>query len=64
MGDGINDTQILEKCMFGIAPANARVEAKNCAYKSPDPKKQARAPVLPFTLSQDLRSGHVPINSE
>ena len=31
MGDGINDTQILEKCMFGIAPANARIEAKNCA---------------------------------
>ena len=31
MGDGINDIQILEKCMFGIAPANARIEAENCA---------------------------------
>jgi len=31
MGDGIFDAPILRKCMFGIAPKNARIEAKNSA---------------------------------
>jgi 3-deoxy-D-manno-octulosonate 8-phosphate phosphatase (KDO 8-P phosphatase) len=31
MGDGYYDAKILEKCMFGIAPKNARKEAKECA---------------------------------
>ena len=31
MGDGYFDANILKKCMFGIAPKNARKEAKDCA---------------------------------
>lgn len=31
MGDGYYDAKILEKCRFGIAPANARKEARNVA---------------------------------
>jgi 3-deoxy-D-manno-octulosonate 8-phosphate phosphatase (KDO 8-P phosphatase) len=31
IGDGIFDVPVLKDCMFGIAPANARVEAKNAA---------------------------------
>lgn len=31
MGDGIHDVEILKKCLFGIAPANARREAKKVA---------------------------------
>ena len=31
MGDGIFDVPILEMCRFGIAPANARKEAKKAA---------------------------------
>lgn len=31
MGDGLNDVQILRNCKFGIAPANARIEAKKAA---------------------------------
>ena len=31
MGDGFHDAKILGKCMFGIAPANARIEARNAA---------------------------------
>ncbi len=31
MGDGIFDAPILKKCLFGIAPANARKEAKKQA---------------------------------
>ena len=31
MGDGIHDVKILKNCLFGIAPAYARIEAKNCA---------------------------------
>jgi len=31
MGDGIFDTPILERCKFGIAPINARIEAKKVA---------------------------------
>ncbi|MFH1425103.1 MAG: HAD hydrolase family protein [archaeon] len=31
MGDGIFDVPILKACKFGIAPANARVEARNVA---------------------------------
>jgi len=31
MGDGYFDALILEKCYYGIAPANARVEARNAA---------------------------------
>ena len=31
MGDGIFDASILKECKFGIAPANARTEAKKVA---------------------------------
>lgn len=31
MGDGYYDAAILEKCFFGIAPNNARIEAKKAA---------------------------------
>ncbi|HOR52740.1 MAG TPA: HAD hydrolase family protein [Candidatus Pacearchaeota archaeon] len=31
MGDGIFDAPILQACKFGIAPSNARIEAKNAA---------------------------------
>lgn len=31
MGDGYHDERILEACRFGIAPANARKEAKRAA---------------------------------
>jgi 3-deoxy-D-manno-octulosonate 8-phosphate phosphatase (KDO 8-P phosphatase) len=31
MGDGIFDAPILKACKFGIAPANARIEAKKAA---------------------------------
>ena len=31
MGDGYFDACILKKCYYGIAPANARIEAKNAA---------------------------------
>lgn len=31
MGDGIFDAQIIEECKFGIAPVNARIEAKRAA---------------------------------
>jgi len=31
MGDGYYDAIILKKCLFGIAPQNARIEAKNSA---------------------------------
>ena len=36
MGDGYFDAPILEKCFYGIAPANARIEARNSAnYVTP-----------------------------
>lgn len=31
MGDGISDTLLIKDCKFGIAPANARPEARNVA---------------------------------
>lgn len=31
MGDGYHDAKILKECMFGIAPKNARKEAKDVA---------------------------------
>ena len=31
IGDGISDAPIIRDCLFGIAPANARVEAKQWA---------------------------------
>ena len=31
IGDGIFDAPVLRDCMFGIAPANARIEAKKVA---------------------------------
>ncbi len=31
MGDGLYDAKILRRCLFGIAPANARIEAKQAA---------------------------------
>ncbi|HCR36078.1 TPA: phosphatase [Candidatus Woesebacteria bacterium] len=36
IGDGIFDSQIIKECKFGIAPANARIEAKRWAkYVTP-----------------------------
>ena len=38
MGDGIFDAPILKKCLCGIAPQNARPEAKDAAdYVTPSP---------------------------
>ena len=31
MGDGIHDARVLKDCMFGIAPGNARKEARKAA---------------------------------
>ena len=31
MGDGYHDANILKQCFYGIAPKNARIEAKNAA---------------------------------
>ncbi len=31
MGDGLHDVEIMNKCLYGIAPKNARMEAKNAA---------------------------------
>ncbi len=31
IGDGIFDAKILKACLFGIAPLNARIEARNAA---------------------------------
>ncbi len=31
MGDGIFDASVIKDCFFGIAPSNARIEAKNWA---------------------------------
>ena len=31
IADGISDSRILKECKFGIAPANARIEAKQAA---------------------------------
>jgi len=31
MGDGIHDAKVLKACKFGIAPENARIEAKKSA---------------------------------
>ena len=31
MGDGYHDSKIIKACMFGIAPKNARNEAKEVA---------------------------------
>ena len=31
MGDGYHDANILKQCHYGIAPLNARIEAKNAA---------------------------------
>jgi len=36
IGDGISDAPIIRDCLFGIAPANARIEAKRWArYVTP-----------------------------
>ena len=36
MGDGYHDAAILKRCLFGIAPASARIEAKKAAdYVTP-----------------------------
>jgi len=41
MGDGIFDASILSKCMCGIAPKNARPEARRAAaYVTPSPSGQ------------------------
>jgi 3-deoxy-D-manno-octulosonate 8-phosphate phosphatase (KDO 8-P phosphatase) len=31
MGDGLHDAKILKSCRFGVAPANARIEARRAA---------------------------------
>lgn len=36
MGDGLHDVDILKQCLYGIAPKNARIEAKKVAdYVTP-----------------------------
>jgi len=49
MGDGIHDAPILQKVKFGIAPANARIEAKNAA-KYVTPSKSGEGAVLDACL--------------
>ena len=44
IGDGIFDAPIIRDCLFGIAPANARVEAKRWA-KYVTPSKSAEGAV-------------------
>lgn len=44
IGDGIFDAQIIKDCFFGIAPSNARIEAKNWA-KYVTPSKSAEGAV-------------------
>jgi 3-deoxy-D-manno-octulosonate 8-phosphate phosphatase (KDO 8-P phosphatase) len=31
MGDGIHDARLIKDCLFGVAPKNARIEAKKAA---------------------------------
>mgnify|MGYP001449945127 CR=1 FL=1 len=45
IGDGIHDAKILKKCFFGIAPKNARIEAKNSASYI-TPSRSAEGAVL------------------
>lgn len=45
MGDGIFDADILKSCFFGIAPQNARIEAKSAAHYI-TPSKSAEGAVL------------------
>ena len=45
IGDGIYDAKILKKCRYGIAPINARVEAKR-ASDYVTPSKSAEGAVL------------------
>lgn len=45
IGDGIYDAKILKKCTFGVAPKNARIEAKNSANYI-TPSKSAEGAVL------------------
>jgi 3-deoxy-D-manno-octulosonate 8-phosphate phosphatase (KDO 8-P phosphatase) len=44
IGDGISDMPIIRDCLFGIAPANARIEAKRWA-KYVTPSKSAEGAV-------------------
>ena len=44
IGDGIFDSPIIRDCLFGIAPANARIEAKRWA-KYVTPSKSAEGAV-------------------
>ncbi len=44
IGDGIFDAPIIKECLFGIAPANARIEAKKWA-KYITPSKSAEGAV-------------------
>lgn len=45
MGDGYHDARILKDCLYGIAPVNARIEAKRAA-KYITPSKSGEGAVL------------------
>ena len=49
MGDGLHDAAILSQCKFGIAPANARIEAKSVA-KFVTPSRSGEGAVLDACL--------------
>jgi len=49
MGDGIHDVEVIKKCLYGIAPQNARIEAKKSA-KYITPSKSGEGAVLDACL--------------
>jgi len=49
MGDGVFDVEIIKDCLFGIAPSNARSEAKKVA-KYVTPSKSGEGAVLDACL--------------
>ena len=54
MGDGIFDAQLIKACKFGIAPANARPEAKSVAHFI-TPSKSAEGAVCDACLEINKR---------
>jgi 3-deoxy-D-manno-octulosonate 8-phosphate phosphatase (KDO 8-P phosphatase) len=54
IGDGIFDAPIIKKCLFGIAPANARIEAKNSAHYI-TPSKSAEGAVCDACIEINKR---------
>ena len=49
IGDGLHDVEILRKCFYGIAPKNARIEARKAA-RYVTPSKSGEGAVLDACL--------------